>query len=708
MIDPHTTLNNLKVSGNLPSMPQVLVQLIDQCHASEVNLQAIARIVSKDAAISAKLLQLVNSAFIGARKAFTNLEQAVVYLGADTVRNLAVSVSVQQVFRRVETNGLLSIDRFWHHSCLAALLSQKIAEHVGYGESSEAYLAGLLHDIGKLLLWMAFPGTYAPLLLKGVRCHSGRLAFLEEEKLRINHCEAGAWLCEQWRLPALLADAIRYHHHPVEEVTQALPLTRITALADLLAHGDSSDQECLDTANRYFDLQPPQVDQLYQGLEEQLVRIADGLGIHIPTEAKTSHDREPESEESHRETTLGLIHRIRNITQLNGVLANLLQAETKEQIAAAAEQGLKILFNEDACLLLLWDKTSRKLRCLTSADNKLARETAELSFSLDRHDKSLPGRAMGRLDPLFLFPEKGTEQIGPSLLDTQLLRLLGTEGMAAVPMSHRRQRLGLLVVGLHKQSPLAAGGPLPPLRLLAGQTAIALYLEQMQTAQAEQIAAERLRAAGLVAQKVAHEINNPLATLRNYLPIIAEKCKDGVAVDNELTIIDHELERISDLTLRLDNLTDDQVPLCIETIQLHTYINELVSLYQESLPAGNQISLSYIPWETPLDLHTDSGLLRQILVNLLDNALDAVGDQGDITIRSEQHLDTIQISVTDNGSGIDPTLQNDIFTAGASTKNGRHAGLGLAIGQQLARRMGGSIRCTSHRGRTVFTLTLPA
>jgi putative nucleotidyltransferase with HDIG domain len=239
-----TTLNNLKVSGNLPSMPQVLVQMIDQCHDPEVNLHTIARIATKDAAISAKLLQLVNSAFVGARKAFTSMEQAVVYLGADTVRNLAVSVSVQQVFRRVETNGLLSIDRFWHHSCLAALFSQKIAETAGYPDPSEAYLAGLLHDIGKLLLWMAFPGKYAPLLLKGVRCHSGRLAFLEEEKLRINHCEAGAWLCEQWRLPTLLADAIRYHHHPVEEVARALPLTRITALADLLAHGDSSDQEC--------------------------------------------------------------------------------------------------------------------------------------------------------------------------------------------------------------------------------------------------------------------------------------------------------------------------------------------------------------------------------------------------------------------------------------------------------------------------------
>ncbi|NLB05838.1 MAG: HDOD domain-containing protein, partial [Desulfobulbaceae bacterium] len=240
---PLDTLNALRISGSLPSMPQVLVQLIDSCHDPDVRLQTIARIVDKDAAISAKILQLVNSSAVGAARAFTNLEQAVIHLGVDTVRNLAISVSVQQVFRRVETNGLLSIDRFWHHSYLSALLAHKVAVATGYPSPSEAYLAGLLHDIGKLLLWMAFPGRYAPLLLKGVRCHSGRLAFLEEEKLHINHCQAGAWLCEQWHLPGLVADAVRYHHHPVEEVAQGLPLTRIISLTDLLSHASAADPD---------------------------------------------------------------------------------------------------------------------------------------------------------------------------------------------------------------------------------------------------------------------------------------------------------------------------------------------------------------------------------------------------------------------------------------------------------------------------------
>ena len=134
-------LNPLTTSGNLPSLPQVLVRLLDCCQAPDVDIQEIAQIVSKDAALSAKVLQLVNSAFIGARNPIANIEQAVVYLGMDSIRNLAISVSVQQVFRRVQINGLLSMDRFWHHSFTNALIAQKIAQLHTKADPSEAYLS---------------------------------------------------------------------------------------------------------------------------------------------------------------------------------------------------------------------------------------------------------------------------------------------------------------------------------------------------------------------------------------------------------------------------------------------------------------------------------------------------------------------------------------------------------------------------------------
>ena len=708
MPSPLDTLNALKVSGNLPSMPQVLVQLIDSCHDPECQLQALARIVDKDAAIGAKILQLANSAFIGARRTIVNLEQAIVYLGADTIRNLAISISVQQIFRRVETNGLLSIDRYWHHSYLSALLARNIATTVGHADPSEAYLAGLLHDIGKLLLWMAFPGRYAPLLLRGVRCHSGRLAFLEEEKLRINHCEAGAWLCTQWRLPSFLADALRYHHHPLDEVAQALPLVRIVSLCDLLAHGGGKDPDCLVAADRCFHLTPTQVARLYHGVEEQVERIAADLGIRIPRGVQSSHDLEPEGEEVHKEVSLGLINRVRDISQLTGLLDNLLQAEDMERITATVEQGLKILFNEDACLLLVQHHDGA-LHCLTSADNRLAREVRGMRFTADLLGDSLAGQALRLRQIRHSFdPDNAAPRSPGNLLDAQLLRLLGTEGMVAIPLLHKGEVLGLLLVGLAKKSsPML--GQTTPLGLLAGHAALRLSLERLKESQAEQLAVERTRSAKLVARKIAHEINNPVAILRNHVHLLGRKISQGLPVAEELRVLDTELARIGKITRALEDLALEGVTPQIEPVDLNTHLEETLRLFRAALPEDNHIRLHFQPCPGSLIAQADQDRLRQILHNLLGNALEALTDDGGvITVRTAPSLETAIVTVEDDGPGIDPEQQATLFSVGQSNKGGRHNGLGLAIVASLATQMGGAITCASRPGRTIFTLTLPA
>lgn len=707
MIEPGKIFNNLRVSGNLPAMPQILVQLIDSCHNQEIKLQNIARIANKDAAISAKILQLVNSAFTGARKAFTSLEQAVVYLGADTVRNLAISISVQQVFRRVETNGLLSVDRFWHHSYLNALLARKLAETTGQANPAEAYLAGLLHDIGKLLLWMAFPGKYAPLLLKGVRCHGARLSFLEEEKLQVNHCEAGAWFCEQWGLPSFLADAIRYHHHPTQDVAQALPLTKIISLADLLSHSDHSNQEAAAVAKLYFDLSPKQTKNIFTGIDEQITLIADELGIRIPSQAKTSHDLEPESEEVHKETALGLINRVRDISQLTGVLDSLLRAEDREQRLLALERGIKILFNEDACLVLLQDPNTKLLCGQASAENPLSLQAANLKLQHDRCRDSLIGQVLDNQQPAALVPSGGAELKTVHLLDAQLIRLLGTGGVAVMPMSYQRQLLGMLVVGMTEKSmPLVEQHS--PLQMLAQQAAICFYLEHMQMQRAEQLAQERLQTAQLVARKIAHEINNPMAILQNYLRLLSNKNSKGESIDNELAIIESELERVNQLTLGLENLALEQTESVACTLDLHQQLDEIITLFKAALPRDNRIILQFQPWANPVQVHADPNRLRQILLNLLNNAKEAIAGAGQIEVGVIVHLDTVTVSVTDNGVGIDPTLQSEIFKAGSSTKDRRHGGIGLNIVHKLAKQMNGSINVHSQPGHTVFSLSLPA
>ena len=136
-------------------------------------------------------------------------------------------------------------------------------------------------------------------------------------------------------------------------------------------------------------------------------------------------------------------------------------------------------------------------------------------------------------------------------------------------------------------------------------------------------------------------------------------------------------------------------------------LEEILGLFRASLPGDNQVTLTFTPWEKPIEIRADAQLLRQIMQNLLGNAMDSVAGQGSITVRTTAHLNAAIISVTDNGPGIAPAVQADLFKEGTSTKKGQHSGLGLAIVHRLMHRMGGSVACESSRGTTVFSLTFP-
>ncbi|HHB75387.1 MAG TPA: HDOD domain-containing protein [Desulfobulbus sp.] len=709
--DPYLPLNRLKEAGNLPVIPQLLVRLIDLCHQPEIDLQAVGKLIKKDAALAAKVLQLCNSAFIGARSAFTNVEQAVIYLGADTVKNLAISVSVQQVFRRVETNGLLNLDRFWYHSYQNAILAQRIAEAVAYPNPSEAYLAGLIHDLGKLLLWMAFPGKYAPLLLKGIRCHNGRLSFLEQEKLHINHCEAGAWLIEQWGLPPLISEAIRYHHHPVDEVEQALPLTRITYLADIISHSDNPEQECDEVARQLFRLAPGRTEQLQEGIDEQIREVARELGIRIPTGSRSTLDpEEPASKKVHKEATRELVDRVRDITQLTGLLDNLLGATNREQTALVVEQSMKLLFNRTTCLLLLSDARKEQLQALTSNENVLCSNAPSLRFSVDRHRESLPVRALELQQMMHSFmprPEKTT-----TMLDTQIIELLGTEGMIIFPMTAQQYQVGLLVIGVTKDEHLGLLGHAGAIQLLASQAAAGLAMQNRREQERHRIAAERLEAVAMIARKIAHEINNPLAILRNYLKIIDKKLLNTAEIHEELAIIDQEFERIGRITHQLKDIASERPMTRLEDIDLNHLLAEMIELYLAGLPADDTILIDFHPDPTISRLQTDGNGLRQVITNLLNNAIEALSGRGTITVRTQRktrpgHSDQVIITIVDDGPGVAENLQQNLFQAGTSSKGGGHGGLGLAITTRIVKQLGGSIFFERKNKNTTFSVIIP-
>ncbi len=168
MISKDNTFSLIQESGNLPTLPAILIKLLAACDDEDTPMAEIAAIISKDPVVSCKVLQLVNSAFYSFRYSFNSIEQAVVYLGANTIKNLAVTMSVHQVFARKNLANLkkFNINVFWYHSLMCATLARRIAQKIGFINIDEAYLAGLLHDIGRLILISTFPAEHETILAK--------------------------------------------------------------------------------------------------------------------------------------------------------------------------------------------------------------------------------------------------------------------------------------------------------------------------------------------------------------------------------------------------------------------------------------------------------------------------------------------------------------------------------------------------------------
>lgn len=230
----------------VPTIPAVYQELTRAIETDDAPVAELARIVRKDPLICAKLLQLVNSAFYGTAQQIVTIEQALAYLGTDTVRNLVLNV---EVFERTPVNTErtgLDIEAAQRHAIHVATLAHRIAGTIVAPET--AFTAGLLHDVGSLFL-----ASRRPAVVERVRKEcgaTGRTAHaVERQLLGSSHAELGAYLMGLWGLPGTVVEGIAYHHAPASIDVGAPGIATLLHVAQALlneAHGRPSD---LDVAH---------------------------------------------------------------------------------------------------------------------------------------------------------------------------------------------------------------------------------------------------------------------------------------------------------------------------------------------------------------------------------------------------------------------------------------------------------------------------
>lgn len=265
-MDPQI-LQRIKNCKTLPAIPALPLQVLQMCREDKANSHQVGEVISKDPSFVAKLLNVANSSFYGgSRHKVGTVTQAVTLLGLNSIATLAFCFSLYRDLRK-KGGGAFDHTHFWHRCILASLAAKILAKRICVINEEEIFLAGLLQDLGILVMSEAFGTEYGLLYKKANQDHHALEEF-EQGRWKTDHCEIGAWLAETWALPEVLREAVRGSHHP--------------SLASFEDEASQLTIMCVALSGRFADLwchpQPEIAIQTVIDLSQELLQI-DSEGV---------------------------------------------------------------------------------------------------------------------------------------------------------------------------------------------------------------------------------------------------------------------------------------------------------------------------------------------------------------------------------------------------------------------------------------------
>jgi putative nucleotidyltransferase with HDIG domain len=277
-------LENIDSLKDLLSLPDTLMKVLEVVASDESSPDSIASVILKDPSLTARTLKLANSSYYRRATAIKTVHQAVMVLGANAVKCIALSVSVFSP-PKGQANEIEMFRQFYFHSLGVAILARSIAAKAGYPSIEEAFIAGLLHDLGKLHMMQRHPQLC--LDINAMAEKGEDIIDAERKHFDVDHAEIGSIIANRWRLPETLQRTIRTHHHLND--TSSDQLTKIVMLANMMAVIIQAPN--LKTMERYshivwqlsdeLKLQRDFLDSISFLLMEETVRAASNIGIDI-------------------------------------------------------------------------------------------------------------------------------------------------------------------------------------------------------------------------------------------------------------------------------------------------------------------------------------------------------------------------------------------------------------------------------------------
>jgi len=240
----------------LRPLPSNVTRILNEVEKRDVTIDVLVGLIGLDQALTALVLQMSNSASLGYSRTCSTLYEAIMQIGLSRLKTILLTSSATGMMKRSLSGYRLGAGELWHHSLVVGVASEWLAQALHYPNPEEAYVSGLLHDIGKLLLDQMVLTNYNE-IVDFVQKHKMRLWQVEENLIGIDHASVGGLIAEHWNFPVTLVDAIRFHHVPsFARINQRLP-----ALVNL-ANSFAEDYQLTESALLSFDLHPESLNIL--------------------------------------------------------------------------------------------------------------------------------------------------------------------------------------------------------------------------------------------------------------------------------------------------------------------------------------------------------------------------------------------------------------------------------------------------------------
>lgn len=675
--------------SDLPISADVLVECLD-CIRLDKTPAELLNLLRKDPILYLRSIELLNAEQSISPNTLEQTDIQSSLFHNSPIHRLIKSTAVQTHFQQHEHKNNLPYARYWHEARHCALIAELLAKASNYPYPQEAYLAGLLHNFGQLIRLVRNHDDYSEIYIGS--SSPVELELFEKEWFGSTSAQLTALLSETLLDDSFLSEAMLFQLETSEALLNAPNLVRITALASRWIYPDFDRQQLHQDAKTLLNLSKSECEKIENSSQQQL--IIDNRGIVLAGQ----YDENKASRVSDKLKALS--YELAFEQSLTPAIN-----DDEKTLWASLIDNYQILFGKRPIVLF---KIEAEKIFVQAVSSETPTKLLQISFNRNAIAGSSLSTAITEQQPLF--STYGTSSI--SIIDQQLCRYLRRDQLQVIPLFDQSVCLGILVVGY---SQTLNSEPQETAKLsLFMQTAHHILQYINQTANLTSGSIEQYKEHQSEAlRKLVHESANPLGVINNYVEVLKQSFSLDLKTTSQLETIRKEINRVSRLLNKIRDI-DTTTTIANYALDLNRIIRTQADLLNASLFKVHNIrcDLELEPGLPEVSASTEG--IKQILLNLLKNAVEAIGSSGHIVVRTRGHINFngrvyTELMVSDNGPGIDSHILAAAFSPVPTQKGGSHSGLGLTIVSQLVQEMGGFISCqNSTDSGAEFRILLPS